>query len=173
MALLPPIDRPAEEVRTLLAPLRNSISVALFAHENPFSVGGIIRVAHSFLVSEILIIGTEPYYAKASMGMHRYETVRVLRDADEFFETVGDKPVWALEKERSTRSLYDPRPIPHNVVMLFGSERSGLPAHVIDRAQEIVGIPMYGVNNSFPVSVAVGMVLGEWGRRRYAPGASV
>jgi hypothetical protein len=38
---------------------------------------------------------------------------------------------------------------------------------------EIVGIPMYGVNNSFPVSVATGIVLAEWGRRRYGAGATL
>jgi tRNA G18 (ribose-2'-O)-methylase SpoU len=168
MALFPPIEQSVEEVRAALAPLRNPLSVALFAHENAFSVGGIIRVAHSFLVREILIIGTEPFYAKASMGMHRFENIRVLADEEAFFQAVGTRPVWAVEKERATRNLYDPHPFPPDVVFLFGSERHGLPAHVLDRADEVVGIPMYGVNNSFPVSVATGIVLAEWGRRRYA-----
>ena len=173
MALSPPIDQSIDEVRDLLAPLRNPVTVALFAHENPFSVGGIIRVAHSFLVREILIIGTDPYYPKASMGMHRYETIRVLADVDTFFHETAGRPVWAVEKERATRSLYDPRPFPPDVVLLFGSERGGLPPDVLDRSQEVIGIPMYGINNSFPVSVAVGMVLGEWGRRRYAAGTTL
>ncbi len=170
MALFPPIEQPADEVRAALEPLRNPLSVALFAHENAFSVGGIIRVAHSFLVREILIIGTEPFYEKASMGMHRFESIRVVADEDAFFRATGERPVWAVEKERTTRNLYDPRPFPPDVVFLFGSERHGLPAHVLDRANEVVGIPMYGVNNSFPVSVAAGIVLAEWGRRRYAEG---
>ena len=171
MALVPPIDQSPDDVRSLLAPLRNPISIALFAHENAFSVGGIIRVAHSFLVREILIVGNEPYYPKASMGMHRFETIRLLDDDIAFFHETAGRPVWAVEKERATRSLYDPRPFPSDVVFLFGSERSGLPPHVLDRAEEVLGIPMYGVNNSFPVSVAVGMVLGEWGRRRYGSGS--
>lgn len=172
MALVPPIEQTVDEVRAALAPLRNSLSVALFAHENAFSVGGIIRVAHSFLVREILILGTEPYYPKASMGMHRYENIRVLRDADQLFEEADGRPVWAVEKERATRSLYDPSPFPHDVILLFGSERGGLPSHVLDRSHAILGIPMYGINNSFPVSVAVGMVLAEWGRRRYRSGVT-
>jgi len=173
MALFPPIEQSAEEVRAALAPLRNALSVALFAHENAFSVGGISRVAHSFLVREILIIGTEPFYAKASMGMHRFENIRVLADEEAFFRAVDERPVWAVEKERATRNLYDPQPFPADVVFLFGSERHGLPAHVLDRANEVVGIPMYGVNNSFPVSVATGIVLAEWGRRRYAEGVAL
>lgn len=173
MPLDPPITESAQQVREALLPLRNSLSVALYAHDNAFSVGGIIRVAHSFLVREILIIGTQPYYQKASMGMHRFETIRVCYDDDEFLEHIAGRPLWAVEKERATRSLYAPEPFPDDVVLLFGSERFGLPSSMLDRADEVIGIPMFGVNNSFPVSVAAGMVLGEWGRRRYAPGTIV
>jgi len=173
MALFPPIEQSPTEVRALLSPLRNALSVALFAHQNPFSVGGIIRVAHSFLVREIFIIGTEPYYAKASMGMHQFEQIRVVRDEAAFFDALEDRPLWAVEKERATRSLYAPDPFPDDVVFLFGSERNGLPEPLLDRADQVVGIPMYGVNNSFPVSVAAGMVLAEWARRFYQPGKTI
>ena len=170
MALYPPLEQSHDEVRALLSPLRNAVSVALYAHENAFSVGGIIRVAHSFLVREILIVGTEPYYAKASMGMHHFENIRVLADEAALEEALEGRPLWAVEKERATRSLYARAPFPHDVVFLFGSERNGLPDRVVDRADEVIGIPMYGVNNSFPVSVAAGMVLAEWGRRFYSEG---
>ena len=70
---------------------------------------------------------------------------------------------------RSARS----RTSPPGVVLLFGSERFGLPRELIDRADEVVGIPMYGVNHSFPVAVAAGIVMHEWARRRYRDGAVV
>ena len=173
MALVPPIDMPDHEVRELLSPLRNPVSIALYAHENPFSVGGIIRVAHSFLVREILIVGREPYYPKASMGMHRFETIRVLDHDDAFLEALGNRPLWAVEKDHATRSIFADAPFPDDVVLLFGSERAGLPSSILSHAQQILGIPMYGVNHSFPVSVAAGIVLNEWARRRYAPGTVV
>jgi tRNA G18 (ribose-2'-O)-methylase SpoU len=59
------------------------------------------------------------------------------------------------------------------VVLVFGSERAGLPRGVLERSDAVVGIPMYGVNHSFPVAVAAGMVLFDWGRRRYAPGTTI
>lgn len=173
MALSPPIEYSPEEVRTLLSPLRNRLSVALCAHENAFSVGGIIRVAHSFLVREIFIVGTEPYYPKASMGMHRFEQVRVMPDMHAFLQATSGRPLWAVERDHATRGLYDPAPFADDVVFVFGSERGGLPKSLIERADEVVGIPMYGVNNSFPVSVAAGIVLAEWGRRFYRAGRVV
>jgi len=171
MALYPPIDEPPEAVRAALAPLRNDLSVAVHSCGNPFAVGAIIRVAHSFLVREILIVGDAPYYEKASMGMEKYETVVRLEDDDALFEHVRGRPVWAIEKDAARRSLYDPVGFPQGVVFVLGSERGGLSEALLARADEVVGIPMYGVNHSFPVAVAAGMVMGEWARRRYAGGA--
>ena len=52
------------------------------------------------------------------------------------------------------------------MVLLFGSENDGVPPRLLEAASEVIAIPMYGVNHSFPVSVAAGMVLCEWARRR-------
>lgn len=156
-----------------MAPLRNDLSIAIYNHQNPFSIGAIVRVAHSFLVREILILGNEPYYEKASMGMHRYETIRVCANEETLLQIVGSRPLWAVEKDHATCSLFGIASYPRDVVFLFGSERAGLPDSVLSRADQVVGIPMFGVNHSYPVSVAAGMVLCDWARRRYAPGTIV
>ena len=71
-----------EAIREELAGLRNDLSIAVCRAKNPFNVGAIIRVAHSFLVREIFLIGTEPYYEKAAMGMQKYETIIECSDED-------------------------------------------------------------------------------------------
>jgi tRNA G18 (ribose-2'-O)-methylase SpoU len=169
MPLVPPLDANPEEVRSALAPLRHDFSVALYSFGNAFAAGAVVRVAHSFLVREIFVIGSEPYYAKASMGMEKYETVVRAETASDFFAHVGARPVWAVEKDHARRSIHDVDAFPRDVVFVFGSERGGLPAELIDRADEVMGIPMYGVNHSFPVPVAAGIVMHEWARRRYHP----
>lgn len=168
MTLFPPLDASPEEVREALSPLRNDFSVALHTAGNPFAVGAVIRVAHSFLAREIVLIGDAPYYEKASMGMEKYETIARVADDDAFFAWAGDRPVWAVEKDQARTSLYRPSPFPRGVVFAFGSERGGLPEAFMARAAEIVGIPMYGVNHSLPLAVAAGIVMSEWARRRYA-----
>lgn len=170
MALVPPIDESPEAVRALLAPLRNDFSVAVHSCGNAFAVGAIIRVAHSFLAREIVIVGQEPHYEKASMGMEKYETVVRLADDEAFFAWAAGRPVWAVEKDHARRSLYDVEGFPRGVVLVFGSERAGLSPEFVARAHEVVGIPMYGVNHSFPVAVAAGIVMSEWARRRYMGG---
>jgi tRNA G18 (ribose-2'-O)-methylase SpoU len=173
MALVPPLDLSAEEVRELLLPLRNELSVAVYNCQNAFAVGAIIRVAHSFLVRELIVIGEAPWYEKASMGMQHYEKVVRVPDEASFFRMVEGRPVWSVERDHATVGIYDVIAYPHDVVLVFGSERSGLPTSVLERSEVVLGIPMYGINHSFPVAVAAGMVLFDWARRRYAPGTTI
>jgi tRNA G18 (ribose-2'-O)-methylase SpoU len=175
MALVPPLDTPDSQVRAALLPLRNDFSVALAAPGNAFAVGAVIRVAHSFLAREIFVFGgtAEDYYRKAAMGMHKYETVVHLAGPEELLRTTAGRPLWAVEKDHARRSICAVERFPPGVVLLFGSERFGVPRALIDRADEVVGIPMYGVNHSLPVAVAAGIAMHEWARRRYTEGAIV
>lgn len=169
MALVPPLGYSPEEVKALLAPLRNRFSVAVWNCQNPFAVGAILRVAHSFLPREIVIVGDAPYYPKASMGMQKYEHVVTVADEAAFFAHVEGRPIWSVEKDAATVGLWEVEAFPSDVVLVFGSERFGLPRSILDRSDAVVGIPMFGVNHSYPVAVAAGIVLAEWARRRYRP----
>ena len=173
MGISRPLDSDPAEVRALLDPLRHDFTVALHAADNAFAVGAIIRVAHNFLAREIVLIGDAPYYEKASMGMEKYESIVAVKDEAAFFEHVKGRPVWAIEKDHARRSLYEVDAFPRDVVLVLGSERFGLPRSTIDAADDVIAIPMYGVNHSFPVAIAAGIVMSEWARRRYVRGAIV
>jgi tRNA G18 (ribose-2'-O)-methylase SpoU len=173
VALVPPLDATPDEVKRLLAPARNDFSVALHAAENPFAVGAIIRVAHSFLAREIVLVGDAPYYEKASMGMEKYESIARVADDDALLAHVGARPLWAIEKDGATTSLNAIDAYPKDVVLLFGSERFGVPDALLRRCSAVVAIPIYGVNHSLPLAVAAGIVMHDWARRRYADGALV
>jgi tRNA G18 (ribose-2'-O)-methylase SpoU len=173
MAISAPLDASPEEVRALLAPLRHDFTVAVHTAGNPFAVGAIIRVAHNFLAREIVLIGEAPWYEKASMGMEKYEEIRVVPDEGAFWSHVAGRPLWGFEKEGARRSLYAVGDFPKDVVLLFGSERFGIPKGMLERCDEVVGIPIYGVNQSLPLAVAAGIVMSEWARKRYAGGRVV
>lgn len=169
MALVPPLGYSPDEVKEHLRALRNDFTVAIWNCQNPFSIGGIIRVAHSFLPREIVIIGDAPYYEKASMGMHKYEHLTTVPDEASFLTHVEGRPIWSVEKDHATIGLWDIESFPRDVVLVLGSERAGLPLSIIQRSAQVIGIPMFGVNHSFPVTVAAGIVMNEWARRRYRP----
>jgi tRNA G18 (ribose-2'-O)-methylase SpoU len=72
-----------------------------------------------------------------------------------------------FEREVATADLWKAE-LPDSCVMVFGSEAEGVPASIIAAADQVVAIPMYGINHSFPVTVAAGIAMAEWTRRFYA-----
>jgi tRNA G18 (ribose-2'-O)-methylase SpoU len=173
MPLEKPIDLPPEVVRHILAPLRNDFSVAVVCPGNAFAVGAIVRIAHNFLAREVIVVGEGTWYTKASMGMHKYETIVQLPNVDELFRTVRGRPLWAIEKDEARQTVQAVKAFPPGVVLAFGSERFGLPKEIVQRADAVIGIPTYGVNHSLPVAVAAAIVMHEWARRKYVDGAVV
>ena len=166
---VPPFGLTTEEIRGELAPLRSDFSVAVCRAKNPFNVGAIIRVAHSFLVREILLVGDERWYERGAMGMDRYENIVLMpteADLIAHVRATGRKLV-VFEKDAARVDLWHAE-LPDDCVMLFGSETAGVSEELLRAADLIVGIPMYGINHSFPVTVAAGIAMAEWTRRFYA-----
>ena len=170
MARVPPFELALEEQRAELDRLRSQLSIAVVRAKNPFNVGAIIRVAHSFLVREIFLIGTEPFYERAAMGMQRYEHIVECTDEKAFLEAIEGRPLLGVERDHADSTIWQVD-YPADAVLLFGNEDEGIPPELLRACRHIVAIPMYGINHSYPVAVAVGMVLCEWARRRDPRGA--
>ena len=165
---IPGFELPAEEIRASLETLRRPLSIAVLRSHNPFNVGAIIRIAHSFLVRDIVLVGSEPYYERASMGMQRYENIVNVADEDELVTWARGRGLHlaVFEREHARVDLWRAK-LPEECLMVFGSETHGVPAELVERADEVVAIPMYGINHSFPVTVAAGIAMAEWTRRHY------
>ena len=162
-------DMPLTEIRASLEPLRRPLRIAVLRSNNPFNVGAIIRTAHSFLVREIVLVGDEPWYERAAMGMQRYETIVQLRSEAELVPWARQRNlhISVFEREQARVDLWRAR-LPEETLLVFGNENNGVPPELISAADEVVAIPMYGINNSFPITVAAGIAMAEWTCRHFA-----
>ena len=169
---VPPFDLPTAEIKRELDRLRTPLRIAVQRSKNPFNVGAIIRVAHSFLVREIILIGEEPYYERASMGMEKYENLTHVVSEAIFLERVRAQQlrIVAIEKDHPrVNGLWHYEFPAEGCVLLFGSENEGVSAELLAAAEAVVAIPMFGINHSYPVSIAAGIVMAEWSRRYWTP----
>lgn len=175
MAFVPPLGLDHDAVVAELDRVRHPFRLAVRRAKNPFNVGAIIRVAHSFLPREILLVGTEPFYERAAMGMHRFEHITHV-ESEEAFVVRARAEGWhlaVLEREAPTVSLWEAA-LPDDAVIVVGNEDEGVGEAIRAAATEVVGIPMFGLNHSYPMTAAASMALAEWARRRYAgPGRVV
>jgi tRNA G18 (ribose-2'-O)-methylase SpoU len=165
---VPAFELPIPEIRASLEPLRRPLSVAVLRSKNPFNVGAIIRTAHSFLVRDIVLVGNEPYYERASMGMQHYENIVNLAEESDLVPWARERGmhVAVFEREHARVDLWRAA-LPENSLLVFGNETHGVPPALVEAADEVVAIPMYGINHSFPVTVAAGIAMAEWTRRHY------
>lgn len=167
---------PLEEIKAELERIRHPFRIAIRRSKNAFNVGAIIRTAHSFLAKEILLIGDEDWYRRAAMGMHRYENLVELASEAELIERAKREGWWlsVLEKDHDrTVGLWDAR-LPEECVIVVGNEEEGVGPELLAAADEVVAIPMFGINHSYPMTVAAGIAMAEWARRRYTgPGRVV
>lgn len=168
---VPPFGLTTEQIRDELAPLRHDLSIAVCRAKNPFNIGAIIRTAHSFLVREIFLIGGEAYYERAAMGMQKYETIVECADEDAFLAAARGRHLIGVERDHARRTLWE-APFPSGLIFLFGSEDDGISLKLLDACDDVISIPMYGINHSYPLAIAAGMVMCEWARRRDPRGRS-
>lgn len=165
-----------DEVRAELERIRHPFRIVIRRSKNPFNVGAIIRTAHSFLAKEIILVGDEDWYRRAAMGMQRYENVVEIANEEEFVAR-AKREGWflsVLEKDHDRIvGLWDAA-LPEESVIVVGNEEDGVGETILAAADEVVAIPMFGINHSYPMTVAAGMAMAEWARRRYAgPGRVV
>jgi len=166
---------PLDEVRHELDKIRHPFRVAIRRSKNPFNVGAVIRTAHSFLAREILLIGDEDWYRRAAMGMQRYENLVEVPDEAAFAAMARENGwfVCALEKDHDELVGLWNAQLPEDAVIVIGNEEEGVGQTILDVADEVVAIPMFGVNHSYPMTVAAGIAMAEWARRRYTGEARV
>ena len=169
MAHVPPFDGSLDEIRDELDKIRHPFRIAIRRSKNPFNVGAIIRTAHSFVAKEILLIGDEDWYRRAAMGMQRYENVIEIADEAAFVAHARSQRwfISALEKDHEAPVGIWDAALPEDGVIVVGNEDEGVGATILDAADEVIAIPMYGINHSYPMTVAAGIAMAEWARRRY------
>jgi tRNA G18 (ribose-2'-O)-methylase SpoU len=168
---VPPFGMSLPEMRAELERIRHPFRIAIRRSKNAFNVGAIIRTAHSFLAREILLVGEEDWYRRAAMGMQRYENiVEIVSEAELILR--AKREGWSLsvlENDHAGRavSLWDAA-LPDECVIVVGNEEEGVGPELLAAADEVIAIPMFGINHSYPMTVAAGIAMTEWARRRYA-----
>ena len=105
------------------------------------------------------------------MGMQRYENIVELPTERAFLDA-ADKAGWplvAFEKDHAEKGMWEAE-IPDDAVLIFGNEDDGCSPGIFEAAHQVLAIPMFGINHSYPISVAAGIAMAEWARRYYEKG---
>lgn len=164
-----------------LADLRladQGLAVAAWDLADPGNLGSLLRLLDAVGAAALLQIGaagTDPEHptaAKASMGaLFRVPVLRLSAEAALHWARSQGAVVVATSAKAAVAHWADEglaglQASP--LFLLLGSERHGLPDDILAAADRRVRIPMVGANTSLNVTVAAGILLYEYRRRRIA-----
>lgn len=145
--------------------------IALFEPANPGNIGTVIRSADAAGAAGVLVVGSAadplaPSSVKAAMGSLFALPVAATAQMGEVLSWADEtgRPLAAITGNTSA-SLWDAK-LTGREVLLFGSEREGLPQPVAEQCQQQLAIPMQGSAESLNLATAVSVTVFEMARRR-------
>lgn len=149
-----------------VADIQRGVVVLLQGVENPHNVGAILRTCCFFGIAGVVvqseaITTLSGATCRIAEGAAEYVPVSVTRDARdvvEYLKGAGFSVVATTPHE--ARSLYGVT-WPDRVVIVFGSERTGVSEEMLQLSDVRVSIPRLGPIESLNVATSVGSVLTE------------
>ncbi|HVX67303.1 MAG TPA: 23S rRNA (guanosine(2251)-2'-O)-methyltransferase RlmB [Bryobacteraceae bacterium] len=147
--------------------------VVLDGVEDPHNLGAIVRTAHAagadaIIVPERRAAGLTETVAKAAAGALEHLPVARVTNISRTLEDFKKRGFWIYGLDERGRDDYDRVEYTEPAVMVLGGEGKGLHELVRRHCDFLVRIPLAGKISSLNVSVAAGIVLFEWKRRRQA-----
>ena len=147
--------------------------VVLDGVEDPHNLGAIVRTAHAagagaVIVPERRAAGVTDVVAKAAAGALEHLPVVRVTNVNRALEDLKERGMWIYGLDERGTEDYDQIDYAQKSVLVLGGEGHGLHEQVRKNCDVLVRIPMAGKISSLNVSVAAGVVLFEWRRRRAA-----
>ncbi|MFA7254211.1 MAG: RNA methyltransferase [Patescibacteria group bacterium] len=130
------------------------------------NVGSIFRTADAAGVSKIYLCGITPRpprkeIDKAALGAVDFVEWEYVDNLEFKIQNLKSKGIQIIALEQDHRSTQYTKYIPHNtdLAIIVGNEVDGISKEILDLADQIIEIPMYGKKNSLNVAVATGIIL--------------
>jgi 23S rRNA (guanosine2251-2'-O)-methyltransferase len=145
--------------------------VILDGVEDPHNLGAIIRTAHAAGASAVVIperraVGLTESVAKAAAGALAVMPVVKVTNINKTLEELKQNNFWIYGVDERGEKAYHEMEITEPAAIVLGAEGQGLHEHTRRHCDFLLRIPMAGQIASLNVSVAAGVVLFDWARRR-------
>ena len=145
--------------------------VVLDSVEDPHNLGAIVRTAHAaglgaVVVPERRAAGLTEAAGKAAAGALEHLPVVRVGNLSHALEQLKKRGYWIYGLDERGERAYDQVEYTEPVAFVLGGEGKGLHQLVSRHCDFLVRIPLAGRISSLNVSVAAGVVLFDWKRRR-------
>lgn len=161
-----------EVVANSLSDSNKSFFIILDGITDPQNLGSVIRTAHLLGVSGVIIprdnsAEVTPAVVKASAGATEYLPVAQVTNIANTINYLKEQGIWvAAAVADSEKSIYNEDFASYSFAIVLGAEGKGVRRLVRERCDMGLNVPMEGRLDSFNVSVAAALIMGEVARQR-------
>ena len=147
------------DARELLRP-KDALVVALDQVQDPRNLGAVCRVAEvagaaGVVIGERRSAQVTPVVCRASAGAVEHLAVARVRNVADFLLAAKEDQAWVYGASPGPKSVpYDQPDYSGRVVLVLGSEGSGLRPRVADACDQLIALPVRGKVESLNVSAA-------------------
>jgi 23S rRNA (guanosine2251-2'-O)-methyltransferase len=138
---------------------------------DPGNFGALLRCAEGVGVHHIVIpkdrsVGVSPTVIKSSAGAAHYLKIYRVANLRRAIRALKEKGYWAVGLAASSPENLYQKVYPEKLVVVLGSEETGIRHLILQECDFRVSIPMYGRIASLNVAVAGGVFLYELVRQK-------
>ncbi len=139
--------------------------------EDPHNLGAIIRTAHAagadaVVCPERRAAGLTETVAKAAAGAIEHLPVIRVSNVNRSLDELKSRGFWIYGLDERGRDVYSTTDYVEPTALVLGGEGHGLHEQVRKHCDFVIRIPMAGAISSLNVSVAAGIVLFDWVRKK-------
>ncbi|MGN6607406.1 MAG: TrmH family RNA methyltransferase [Jatrophihabitans sp.] len=143
---------------------RHGFAVAIENWRHDLNIGTVVRTANAFLAREVVIVGRRRWNRRGAMVTDRYQHVAHVPDVAGLVAHAADYVIVAVDNLPGALPL-ESAGLPHNALLLFGQEGSGLTDEARAAATVTYSIAQYGSTRSINAGVAAGIAMHAWIRQ--------
>lgn len=165
---------PMSMIRASLDEKRLPLVNVAFNLTSDFNKATLIRNSNVFLADSVYLVGKKRFDKRGAVGTHHYENMWHSEKWEDLLAHLKahDYMVYAVDNtpEFHPLKLYDIT-FPLKTAFVFGEEKLGLRAEVVESCDHAVAIPQAGSARSLNVGTASGILMSEYMRtHRYHVG---
>lgn len=156
-----------DEIKFHLNAKRAEYTSVFINLEKDFNKSVGVRNHNAFAGKDIWFVGKKQWDRRGSVGTYHYEDVHHAANWEIFMENKPNGPIICVENVGGSKQVsLENFIIPKNAIFVYGEEKGGIPEYILEYADYILSIPMWGSVRSLNVSVASGIIMYEY-RRQY------
>jgi tRNA G18 (ribose-2'-O)-methylase SpoU len=154
-------DKTHQEIKEHLKATAHPFGVCFEHWTGDFNLSTGIRNANAFNAKEVFYLGDKRWDKRGAVGVYNYTDVQWISTVEEFKKLAERYTIVGIDNVPGAVSLRSYH-WPHNALMVFGEEGTGLTPEMLSLCQVVVEIPMFGSVRSLNCGTASGITMYDY-----------